>query len=299
VPRLSPPVLSHGPRLGHRRIDPRARRLVRGIGLKSSRGRISSGPLYDEWGYGMAMNFVQTKSMRDTAVMLDCLAVPQPGDPFVIKPAPKAYAKFLRPSGRSLRIAWSATPLMDAPVDQEIAATVKKTAKALAKLGHRVSEAAPEIDLQALDRACLGIWFFAFDPRLDAYGAKTGRKVGPDTVEAGMLRFYEFAKSVSHTNYLDALAYMNKARRVIGAFFAKHDVWVTPTTAQTGPELGVYNMNVDLPPRNSSRARNAPSSSWSPTTSPASQPCRYHWGCIRAGYPSASSWAHDRARTIC
>jgi amidase len=219
-----------------------------GIGLKPSRGRISSGPLYDEWGYGMAMNFVQTKSMRDTAVMLDCLAVPQPGDPFVIKPAPKAYAKYLRPSGRPLKIAWSATPLMDAPVDPEIAATVKKTTKVLAKLGHRVSEAAPEIDLPALDRACLGIWFFAFDRRLDAYGAKTGRKVGPDTVEAGTLRFYEFAKSMSHTNYLDALAYMNKARRVIGAFFAKHDVWVTPTTAQTGPELGVYNMNVDLPP---------------------------------------------------
>jgi len=219
-----------------------------GIGLKPSRGRISSGPLYDEWGYGMAMNFVQTKSMRDTAVMLDCLAVPQPGDPFVIKPAPKPYAKFLRPSNRPLRVAWSATPLMDAPVDPEIAAAVKSTAKVLGKLGHRVSEAAPEIDLPALDRACLGIWFFAFDRRLDAYGAKTGRKVGPETVEAGTLRFYEFAKSVSHVNYLDALSYMNRARRAIGGFFAKHDVWVTPTTAQTGPELGLFNMDVDLPP---------------------------------------------------
>jgi len=219
-----------------------------GIGLKPSRGRISSGPLYDEWGYGMAMNFVQTKSMRDTAAVLDCLAVPQPGDPFVIKPAPKAYVKFLRPSAGPLRIAWSATPLMDAPVDPEIAAAVKKTAQALAKLGHKVSEAAPAIDLPALDRACLGIWFFAFDRRLDAYGEKTGRKVGPDTVEAATLRFYEFAKSVSHANYLDALAYMNKARRAIGAFFASHDIWLTPTTAQTGPKLGYYNMNVDLPP---------------------------------------------------
>jgi amidase len=219
-----------------------------GIGLKPSRGRISSGPLYDEWGYGMAMNFVQTRSMRDTAAMLDCLAVPQPGDPFVIKPAPKAYAKFLRASASPLRIAWSATPLMDAPVDPEIAATVKKAAKALAKLGHRVSEAAPAIDLPALDRVCLGIWFFGFDRRLDAYGEKTGRKVSPDTVEAATLRFYEFAKSVTHADYLDALAYMNKARRAIGAFFASHDIWLTPTTAQTGPKLGYYSMDVDLPP---------------------------------------------------
>lgn len=219
-----------------------------GIGLKPSRARISSGPLYDEWGYGMAMNFVQTKTMRDTAAMLDCLAVPQPGDPFVIKLPSKPYAKYLRPSGKPLRIAWSAAPLMDAPVDPEIAATVKKTAKALARLGHRVSEAAPDIDLAALDRACMGIWFFAFDRRLDAYAAKTGRRVGPDTVEAGTLHYYEYAKSVSHYSYLDSLAAMNVARRKIGAFFAKYDVWLTPTTAQTPPKLGVFNMNVDLPP---------------------------------------------------
>jgi amidase len=219
-----------------------------GIGLKPSRGRISSGPLYDEWGYGMAMNFVQTKTMRDTAAMLDCLAIPQPGDPFVIRPAPRRYAAYLRPSVQKLRIAWSATALMDAPVDPEVTAAVKKTAKTLARLGHRVKEAAPPIDLPALDRACMGVWFFAFDRRLDGYGEKTGRKVGPDTVERATLRFYEFARSVSHSRFLEALAYMNTARRAIGAFFAEHDIWLTPTTAQTGPKLGVYNMNIDLPP---------------------------------------------------
>ena len=55
-----------------------------GVGLKPSRGRVSFAPMLDENGYGLAQNFVQTKSVRDTAAMLDGLAVPQPGDPFVI-----------------------------------------------------------------------------------------------------------------------------------------------------------------------------------------------------------------------
>ncbi|MEA2778928.1 MAG: amidase [Rhodospirillaceae bacterium] len=220
-----------------------------GIGLKPSRGRISSGPLFDEWGYGMAMNFVQTKTMRDTAAMLDCLAIPQPGDPFVIKSPPKAFAKYLKPSGKPCRIAWSATALMDTPVDPEIATAVRKTAEVLAELGHQVEEAAPPLDLPAIDDACMAVWFFAFDRRLDGYARKTGREVGPDTVEAATLRFYEFAKSVPHTRFLDALAYMNKVRRDVGAFFTRYDVWLTPTTAQPAPRLGVYNMNVDLPPK--------------------------------------------------
>jgi amidase len=219
-----------------------------GIGLKPSRGRISSGPLLDEWGHGMAMNFVQTKTMRDTAAMLDCLAIPQPGDPFVIKPAPKRYSRHLRNTGRRLRIAWSATALLDAPVDPEIADAVRQTAEALARFGHEVSEAAPSLDLRAIDQACLGVWFFAFDRRLDGYAEKMGRRIGPDTLERSTLRFYEFAKTMPPARYLDALAYMNQVRRTMGAFFTRHDIWLTPTTAQVAPRLGVFNMNVDLPP---------------------------------------------------
>jgi amidase len=58
--------------------------LCGGVGLKPSRGRVSVGPKIDEGGWGLAANFAQTKSIRDTAALLDCMAVPQPGDPFVL-----------------------------------------------------------------------------------------------------------------------------------------------------------------------------------------------------------------------
>ena len=207
-----------------------------GIGLKPSRGRISSGPLYDEWGYGMAMNFVQTRTMRDTAAMLDCLAVPQPGDPFVIKPAPKAYAKFLRPSTR---------PATDRLVGGAADGRAGRSGNCRhgKEDGQDARQARPQGQRSGTgDRSSSagsrlpGYLVLRLRPAPRCLWAKTGRKVGPDTVEAGTLRFYEFAKSVSHANYLDALAYMNTARRAIGAFFASHDIWLTPTTAQTGTQ---------------------------------------------------------------
>lgn len=62
-----------------------------GVGLKPSRGRITFGPVTDEGGWGLAQNFVQTRSVRDAAAMLDCLSVPQPGDPFVIPKPTELY----------------------------------------------------------------------------------------------------------------------------------------------------------------------------------------------------------------
>ena len=67
-----------------------------GVGFKPSRGRISFGPMLDENGYGLAQNFVQVKTVRDAAAMLDCLAVPQPGDPFVIPKPAESYAALIR-----------------------------------------------------------------------------------------------------------------------------------------------------------------------------------------------------------
>src|SRR5215471_9916400 len=53
-----------------------------GVGLKPSRGRVSFGPVVDEGGWGYSINLVQAKSVRDVATMLDCVSIPQVGDPF-------------------------------------------------------------------------------------------------------------------------------------------------------------------------------------------------------------------------
>src|SRR3989441_12199227 len=99
-----------------------------GVGLKPSRGRVSLGPLQDENGFGLGQNFVQTMSVRDAAAMLDCVAAPQIGDPFLIPKPEASYAALTRMRPPALRIGWSTKPLMGVEVDPEVARAVERTA---------------------------------------------------------------------------------------------------------------------------------------------------------------------------
>jgi len=218
------------------------------IGLYPSRGRISAGPALGEGGWGMTQSFVQSRTIRDTAAMLDCLGKPMPGDPFTVwRPADSWQLNLRLPPSR-LRIAYSARALMNAPVDPEVAAAVEATARVLEDLGHQVEEAAPTIDMAQMDRLCLDIWYRGFDQALDALGAATGRTVGPDTVEQATLKFYHFARERSAEAMLAALAELNTPRRAMGDFFARHDLWLTPTAAQVAQPWGTYGMDLDLEP---------------------------------------------------
>jgi len=218
------------------------------VGLHPSRGRVSAGPQKGEHGFGMAQSFVLTRTIRDTALMLDCLGKSMPGDPYVIAQPPMPYSQFLNRSKRRFRVGWSASPLMDAPVDPEIAAAVERCAHMLNEHGCDVEEAQPPIDLAAMDQGCKNIWYFGFDSYLDELGRLAGRKVGPDTVSRASLRFYEFAKKQTADAFFKALDDFNIMRRAAAQYFENFDVWLSPTCAQVAQPNGIYGMDIDLPP---------------------------------------------------
>ncbi|MEQ8666555.1 MAG: amidase [Rhodospirillales bacterium] len=215
------------------------------VGLKPSRGMVSAGPLIDEAGFGMAMNFVQSKSMRDTAAMMDCLAVPQPGDPFEVRRPGRPFADFLQPPDKSLKIGLTTAPLIpDAPVDAEVIAATQAVADFLSGYGYLVEVADPPFDHVEASLMMIDFWFFGFDKRLDGYAEATGRKVGQDTVEPIVLKIYELARSIDPGRFTDAIAWMNGARRELGAFFETYDVLLSPTAAVPAPAHGLYGLSV-------------------------------------------------------
>jgi amidase len=213
-----------------------------GVGLKPSRGRISLGPLQDENGYGLGQNFVQARSVRDVAAMLDCLAVPQIGDPFLIPRPAEAYAALNGRPAPTLRIGWSTRPLMGVAVDAEVAAAVERVASLLGDMGHQVAEDSPEFDGIAAMRSMTDVWFFGFDLRLEGYASRSGRAIGPDTLEPVTLAIYEHARRMKAAQFVNAMATINTARRQLGRYFTRHDVWLCPTTARVAEPWGTYNL---------------------------------------------------------
>jgi len=213
-----------------------------GVGLKPSRGRVSFGPMVDENGYGLGQNFVQSKSVRDAAAMLDCLAVPQVGDPFPIPKPEESYAALSTMKPRALRIGWSTTALMGVETDREVANAVARVARALSDAGHHVSEESPEFDGVTAMRSMIDVWFFGFDLRLEGYAKRTGRTIGPDTLEPIVLEIYEYAKRIKPVQFLNAMAVMNTERRRLGRYFAKYDVWLSPTTPKVAEPWGTYSL---------------------------------------------------------
>jgi amidase len=214
-----------------------------GVGLKPSRMRVSIGPVVDEGGWGYSMNFVQTKTVRDAAAMLDCVSVPQPGDPFIIPKPDEPYASLATKAPGRLRVGIVLDRLLGIEVDPEVAEAVQATGRMLADMGHAVEIAKVEVDGEAMLRATTDIFFFGFDSRLDAYARRSGHKPGPDSLEPVILSVYQAAKEITAERFIAANAAANVARRRLGQFFTRYDIWLSPTTARVAEPWGRYHLS--------------------------------------------------------
>ena len=213
------------------------------VGLKPSRGRVSAGPYQAEDCFGLAHHFVLTRTIRDTAMMLDCLGVPQPGDPFIIKQPDRPYIEELDTACEPLRIAMSTSLFRPWPVHPDTVIAVEQVAGVLEDMGHVLEEAAPAYDIGAVLKHYSKLWFFGFFSSLDYMAQKQGRKIGVDTLEPCTLAIYESSRIMNPYDFLEAQDYLNSMRRDFGRFFEKYDVWLTPTTAQPAEPFGLYHQN--------------------------------------------------------
>ncbi|MCO5168955.1 MAG: amidase [Planctomycetes bacterium] len=219
------------------------------FGLKPSRGRTPTGPeAVDHW-QGCAVEHVLTRSVRDSAAVLDATHGPDPGAPYVAPPPPRPFLEEVgAPPGR-LRIAFTRRPLLPAPgVHPECVAAVDEAAALCAELGHDVEEAHPPLDGDAFARAFVMMVIGEAAADLRAAERVLGRRVRHGDVEPGTHVLRLLAEAYSAADFALAVRDLKATGRVLAPFFARHDLLLTPTLATPPLEVGA------LTPRGAERA---------------------------------------------
>ncbi|MDO8287706.1 MAG: amidase family protein [Parvibaculum sp.] len=212
------------------------------VGMKPTRGRNPLGPDYGDVVAGLCSEHVLTRSVRDSAAMLDCTHGAEIGDPFYAPPVEQPYlAEVFREAGR-LRIAYCKTDPDGKAIHPECAAGVEETAKLLADLGHDVEEARPPLAAGEAAAYFLPMWaaYLAWD--IDAEAERRGRPPKDDELQGLTWGFYEIGKTITAGQFLDLRTKAQAMSRRIAQFMQSYDVTLSPTLAQLPVRNGVLDL---------------------------------------------------------
>lgn len=211
------------------------------FGLKPTRGRNPAGPDVGEGWAGMSCGHVVSRSVHDSAVMLDCTHGAAPGDPYAAPTPLRPFAAEVGADPGKLRIAVMNHGHDGEPLSAECSQAVSDTAKLLTELGHEVEEANPDIDTGTIGLAHRSI-IAANTANLVANRARAlGREPSGQDVEPATWAMVEIGNSVSATDYADAVLQIHLLGRKLGAFFQKYDLILSSTLRNPPLPLGTLN----------------------------------------------------------
>ena len=210
------------------------------FGLKPTRARTSFAPAYGDLWAGLVQEHVLTRSVRDSAAVLDAVAGPAPGDPYV---APSPARPFLEelgaPPGR-LRVAFDAGSLFGHSIHPDCAAAVRDAARLLADLGHEVVEARPRFGREELVRAYLVIIAAYTRAELEGGCRRAGRPLDLALVEPETAGLAAAGRALSADDLAGAINAAQAASREVAAFFGRHDLFLTATMAYPPARVGAF-----------------------------------------------------------
>ncbi len=202
------------------------------FGLKPTRGRTPTGPDGYEYWNGLCLEHAITRSVRDSAALLDATDAFERGAPY---PAPAKARPFLQEIGRdpgALRIGVSVASPLGTKVDPDCVAAAENTAKLCESLGHHVEWAAPEFDARAMVDAMGILLRVHLAVGIADMAAITGRQAGPEVVERAHWQLARKGSEISAPVFLGALETLGQIARQAARFWSEYDLWLTPTLAR-------------------------------------------------------------------
>lgn len=222
------------------------------VGLKVTRDRIPNLPDGTDYAIGFVVDHVVTRTVRDSAAMLDATGKPEAGDPYPAPPKARPYLEEIERSPGRLRIAWSSETASGRPIDPEIQAALERTAALLTGLGHEVVEKGMGIDYRALYTARGPVSGANFAAMMGRLIDEIGREPEPHELEPLTWAALKGGRKVTGEQALRGLQELRMLNRATLAFFEDWDIYLSPVLGTPVPEVGFIDP-VALEPRELNR----------------------------------------------
>ncbi|MCX6269663.1 MAG: amidase, partial [Bacteroidetes bacterium] len=208
------------------------------FGMKPSRGRLPTGPGYGELWMGAVVEGVISRSVRDSATMLDAVQGNDKGAPYIIEPPRDSYLKTMETAPDKLRIGFSTASPVGKDVHPDCISAVEKTAKLLESLGHHVEEARPQYNSEALAISYVLMIFGDVAADIKDLEKIYGKKAVKNGLELPTRTLGLLGRAITAGELSSALREWDRASRIMAAYFETYDLYLTPTLARPPIKIG-------------------------------------------------------------
>jgi amidase len=217
------------------------------VGLKPTRGRTSLAPAAGEVLLGMGIEFIVSRSLRDSAAMLDAVHGGAPGEPYYIAEPARPWQEEIGCDPGRLKIALMTQAWGGLRTSPTIVAATEAVAKRCEALGHQVEVATPDlgVDWEGFMRHNATVWTAGLAGWIDAFATTFGRPIDTTTLQPETLACYRYGKMRSALDMLAAFDMRNAVSRSLGAFLDRYDVLLSPTMPTVAPKIGEYHKGVE------------------------------------------------------
>jgi len=183
-----------------------------------------------------------SRSVRDTAAVLDATAGPEIGDPYAAPPAPRSYLAATIRKPKKLRIAFATKRFDGEAFDPECKAATEAAAKLCEKLGHRVEEGMPQVSLEDLRADLRPIWASGLTMLIDSIAKAAGNTPVREEFEGLTWSLYQFGKTNTAAQYQVCWANLHSLSRKVAAWQQPYDAWITPVLATPPMKIGTFDL---------------------------------------------------------
>ncbi|MFI7242087.1 amidase [Streptomyces qinglanensis] len=212
------------------------------FGLKPTRGRVSMGPDFDELFSGLAVPGSVSRTVRDSAALLDQISGPEPGDPYFAQQPSRPYTEEVTRHPGRLRIGVLTQAWGGRRTTAPVADALSRTAGLLESLGHQVGEAEVDLGADWEEYVLANAHLFTANlaATVDELAAAFGRPIDSSTLEPATLAGYHYGQRVSGAQFVAALTIRNRVSRSLARYFDAYDILLTPTVPELPTPLGAY-----------------------------------------------------------